>query len=61
MTMREVDGITIPAKSTVKLEPGGYHIMLLDLVAPLETGSTVKVTLEFESGPSQTVKAVVKR
>ena len=53
--------IAIPAKSTVKLEPGGYHIMLLDLVEPLKTGSTVKVTLEFESGKTQTVKAVVKK
>lgn len=61
MSMREVDEIMIPAKSTVKLEPGGYHIMLLDLVEPLKTGSTVKVTLEFESGKTQTVKAVVKK
>ena len=61
MTMQEVDQIMIPADSTVKLEPGGYHIMLIDLVKPLETGSTVKVTLEFESGKTMTVKAVVKK
>lgn len=61
MTMREVDQIMIPAKSTVKLEPGGYHIMLMELAQPLKTGSTIKVTLEFESGKSQTVKAVVKK
>jgi hypothetical protein len=61
MTMREVEQIVIPAESTVKLEPGGYHIMLVDLVEPLETGSKIKVTLEFESGKTQTVKAIVKK
>jgi len=61
MTMREVDEIMIPADSIVKLEPGGYHIMLIDLAQPLKTGSTVKVTLEFESGKTVTVKAVVKK
>lgn len=61
MQMQEVDQIAIPAKSTVKLEPGGYHIMLMKLAAPLQTGSKVKVTLEFESGKTQTVKAVVKQ
>ena len=61
MTMQEVDQIMIPADSTVKLEPGGYHIMLIDLAKPLKTGSTVKVTLEFESGKTMTVKAVVKK
>lgn len=61
MAMSQVDEIALPAKSTVKLEPGGYHVMLMDLSEPLKTGSTIKVTLEFESGKRQTVKAVVKK
>jgi len=61
MTMREVDQIMIPADSVVKLEPGGYHIMLIDLAKPLETGSRIRVTLEFESGKTMTVRAVVKK
>jgi hypothetical protein len=61
MQMQEVDEIAIPARSTVKLEPGGYHIMLMGLAAPLETGSKIKVTLEFESGKTKIVKAVVKQ
>ena len=57
--------ITIPfgAKmlfNTVKLKPGGYHIMLMELANPLKKGRTFKVTLEFESGKNQTVKATVK-
>lgn len=61
MTMREVAEITIPADSTVRFEPGGYHIMLMSLTQPLKTGSTVKVTLEFERGKTMTIKATVKK
>jgi periplasmic copper chaperone A len=61
MQMSEVSDITLGAKSTTKLEPGGYHIMLMELATPLKTGSKIKVTLEFENGPDQTVQAVVKK
>ena len=43
-----VDGITIPAGGTHKLQPGGDHIMFMGLVKPLQQGSTVPVTLHFE-------------
>jgi len=42
------DGFEIPAKSMVTLEPGGKHVMLIDLVAPLEIGQTFDLTLTFE-------------
>jgi len=61
MQMSEVSQITLGGKSTTKLEPGGYHIMLMQLAKPLKTGSKIKVTLEFESGPKQTMQAVVKK
>jgi copper(I)-binding protein len=49
MEMRPVpDGISIPAKGTVTLEPAGYHLMLLGLKAPLEKGSTFTGSLTFE-------------
>ena len=38
MEMRPVDRIEIPAGETVALEPGGYHVMLKELAAPLEAG-----------------------
>jgi hypothetical protein len=44
----------------VALEPGGYHIMLLDLVAPLEAGTTLEVTLTFEESGEQVVTADVR-
>jgi periplasmic copper chaperone A len=60
MTMREVESIELPAGEAVNLEPGGYHIMLLELVAPLEVGQTIEVTLDFETAPDQTVSAEVR-
>lgn len=52
MQMREVEALEIPAGGSVRLEPGGLHLMLMDLTAPLVTGTTVPVTLEFAgAGP----------
>jgi copper(I)-binding protein len=49
MTMRPVEkGLTIDAGKTVKLAPGGNHLMMFDLKSPLKQGDTVPVTLEFE-------------
>jgi copper(I)-binding protein len=49
MTMRPLDkGLTIEPGKTVKLAPGGYHLMLFDLREPLKQGDKVPVTLEFE-------------
>jgi copper(I)-binding protein len=49
MTMRLLkDGLPIPAGQSVKLAPGGYHIMLMDLKAPLKKGEKIPVTLKFE-------------
>lgn len=52
-TMRPVEnGIPIPAGKTVKLEPGGYHLMLKKLKEPLKQGDSVPVTLTFEKAGS---------
>ena len=49
MKMRPLDkGLTIEPGKTVKLAPGGYHLMLEDLKGPLKQGDKVPVTLEFE-------------
>src|SRR3979490_1563756 len=49
MTMRPLDkGLTIEPGKTVKLAPGGYHLMLFDLKSPLKQGDKVPLTLEFE-------------
>jgi uncharacterized protein YcnI/copper(I)-binding protein len=49
MKMRPLnEGLEIKPGATVKLEPGGYHLMLLDLVRPLAKGDKVKAQLQFE-------------
>ncbi len=49
MTMRRLDGgLAIEPGKTVKLAPGGYHLMMLDLKSPLKQGDKLPVTLEFE-------------
>lgn len=49
MTMRPLAaGIEIKPGETVKLEPGGYHLMFMDLKAPLKEGTVVKGQLQFE-------------
>lgn len=48
MVMREVEGIDLPAGEAVQLKPGGYHIMIMQLAAPLQKGATIQLTLVFE-------------
>jgi copper(I)-binding protein len=50
MTMRPVASIAVKAGTAFALAPGGYHIMMVDLVAPLQTGKTIELTLTFEKG-----------
>lgn len=59
MTMQEVTSIDIPAGGTVALEPGGYHVMLLDLPDPLETGEEFDVTLVLGDGTEVIVPITV--
>ncbi|MCB1014650.1 MAG: copper chaperone PCu(A)C [Acidimicrobiales bacterium] len=59
MTMQPIEALDLPAGETVVLEPGGFHIMLIDLVAPLETGEEIEVTLTFENAGERTVTVPV--
>lgn len=60
MTMREVESVEIPAGESVVLQPGGYHVMLIDLVAPLEVGTTFDVVLTFETAGDVVVTVEVR-
>jgi len=48
MKMSAVESIDLAAGQTVKLAPGGYHVMLIDLKQPLKAGDSVPVTLTVE-------------
>lgn len=61
MQMRPLaDGLTIPADSSVTLEPGGIHMMLMGIDAVFEPGQTVELVLSFASGKELTVNAEVR-
>jgi copper(I)-binding protein len=48
MRMRAVPFLELPAGKPVKLEPGGYHIMLFDLRQSLMAGQKLKLELTVE-------------
>lgn len=61
MKMRPlIKGLVIPAGGTVKLEPGGYHLMLLKLKKPLTAGQRFKATLVFEKAGAVEVEFEVR-
>ena len=49
MMMRHLpDGLAIGAGTEAKLAPGGMHLMLMGLKAPLKRGGTFEITLRFQ-------------
>lgn len=60
MMMHKVDEVALPAGEAVALKPGGYHVMLIDLAAPLTTGSMIRLTLTMKSGATTSVEAEVR-
>ncbi len=60
MKMQEVEKIDIKAGTPTELKPGGYHVMLMGLKAPLETGSTISVTLTFAKAGEVVVEVPVQ-
>jgi copper(I)-binding protein len=49
MRMRALPRLELPAGKTVKLAPGGTHVMLVDLKQPLKPGDKVPLTLSVQS------------
>ena len=61
MKMREVPRIEIKAHGQTELKPGSFHVMLIDLTAPLNEGDKVPITLEFDDGSTIELAAPVKK
>ena len=61
MRMREVERLALPAGKTVRLAPGGTHLMLLQLKKPLRPGDsvTLDLTVVDEAGAQRVVRAIV--
>jgi copper(I)-binding protein len=61
MRMREIGGIDLPPGAKVSMRPrGGYHLMLMDLTAPLKDGETLPLTLTFEKAGRVEIRAQVQ-
>ena len=64
MKMSAVPAIDLPAGKPVALQPGGYHVMLMDLKGPLAKDTSVTITLKFKDSKGvvsqQEVKLPVK-
>ena len=61
MTMRPLDkGVTVDPGKTVKLAPGGYHLMMFDLKSPLKQGDALPITLKFEKAGEVKVSLAVQ-
>lgn len=54
MKMRMLEDLPLKANETVKLAPGGFHLMLFDLAKPLQAGETVQFTLHFKDSAGNT-------
>ena len=65
MRMQALQGLPLPAKQTVHLAPGGYHLMLMGIQQQLKAGDTVPITLTVESAGQKrsvvTVQAPVRQ
>jgi copper(I)-binding protein len=60
MRMRQVKEINVPARGEAQLKPGSYHVMLINMKAPLKDGDKVDITLSFSDGGTKTVQVPVK-
>jgi hypothetical protein len=54
MEMRMLETMPLPAGKVVKLEPGGFHLMLIDLKKPLKAGEEVAFTLYLKDAKGGT-------
>jgi len=61
MKMRQVQKISVPANGETALKPGGYHIMLIGLTRKIKSGDVIDLSLEFDDGSQQAIKATVKK
>lgn len=60
MSMQEVASVPIDAGESVSFEPGGLHVMLLELVEPLEMGDEFAITLTLDDGTEIDVDVLVR-
>jgi copper(I)-binding protein len=58
--MRPLREIAVPAGATIAIAPGGIHLMLVELVAPLSAGTRVPLTLVFRNAGKVQISLAVE-
>jgi copper(I)-binding protein len=53
MQMRQIPEIALPKGKTVRLQPGGLHVMFIGLKQPIKEGDEVPVTLSVKNATGQ--------
>ena len=61
MKMRQVEYLIIAGNNSFELKPGGFHIMLLRLKAPLIEGNQFNLTLIFKNAGEISVSVRIKK
>lgn len=60
MSMQMQESVPVPARENVEFEPGGLHVMFVDLTQDLTAGETISLTLNFERAGSLTIQVPVE-
>lgn len=60
MKMEKLDELLIPAETAITFEPGGYHIMFLNLKQSIIPGQKITLLLTFSNGTQLSIEALAK-
>lgn len=60
MQMRELSSVDVPAGGRVRFEPGGLHVMLIDLLHPLKKGDRIPMVMVFRNAGKVPAEAIVQ-
>lgn len=61
IAMEHLDQLGIPAQSSIHLQPGDLHIMLMKPRYPLALDTPVRITFTFSDGSHQDIDTIVKK
>ena len=61
MRMRKVDSLMLRPEEEINLQPGGLHLMLMDIADVIKAGDSLLLTLHFSDGTKQLVESSVRK
>ena len=53
-------GIDLPKGKRIKLEPGGYHLMLMGIEKNLTLNDRIRITLSFKNNENIEISPIIK-